>query len=97
MMKKPQNFQELHPQLMQQIGGWQKHEKPLERSALLAEKFLVCDGKGEVPGQIHSCLSTNLKDLRNKPKKSCRKSMPRTAAASRTRSRVSGSTLEFTL
>lgn len=46
----------------------QKHQKPLELSAILAENFLVCDGKGEVPGQIHSHLSTNFKDLRNRPK-----------------------------
>ena len=68
LTKKPQTFQEVHPQFLQQIGGWQKHEKPLELSALLAENFLVCDGKGEVPGQVHSYLSTNFKELRNKPK-----------------------------
>jgi hypothetical protein len=68
LTKKPQTFQELHPQFLQQIGGWQKHEKPLELSALLAENFLNCDGRGEVPSQIHSYLSTNFKELRNKPK-----------------------------
>ena len=68
LTKKPQTFQELHPQFMQQIGGWQKHEKPLELSAILAENFLVCYDRGEVPSQIHSYLSTNFKDLRNKPK-----------------------------
>ena len=30
LTKKPQTFQELHPQFLKEIGGWQKHEKPLE-------------------------------------------------------------------
>lgn len=68
LTRKPQTFQELHPQFLREIGGWEKHEKPLELSALLEENFLRCDGKGEVPSQIHSYLSTNFKDLRNKPK-----------------------------
>src|SRR5712691_8667859 len=51
-----------------EIGGWQKHEKPLELSELLEENFLRYDGRGEVPSQIHSYLSTNFKELRNLPK-----------------------------
>ncbi len=66
--KKPQTFQELHPQFLKEIGGWQKHEKPLELSELLEQNFLRYDGKGEVPSQIHSYLSTNFKELRNLPK-----------------------------
>jgi len=66
--RKPQTFQELHPRFLKEISGWEKHEKPLELSALLEENFLRYDGKGEVPSQIHSYLSTNFKDLRNKPK-----------------------------
>ena len=46
-------------------AGWQKHEKPLELAELLEQNFLRYDGKGEVPSQIHSYLSTNFKDLRN--------------------------------
>ncbi|MBT9173640.1 MAG: hypothetical protein DDT21_02041 [Syntrophomonadaceae bacterium] len=65
---KPQTFQELHPQFMKELAGWQKHEKPLELSELLEQNFLRYDGKGEVPNQIHSYLSTNFKDLRNLPK-----------------------------
>jgi DNA modification methylase len=65
VIKKPQTFQELHPQFLKEIGGWQKHEKPLELSELLAENFLRYDGQGEVPSQIHSYLSTNFKELRN--------------------------------
>jgi hypothetical protein len=65
LTKKPQTFQELHPQFLKEIGGWQKYEKPLELSELLRENFLPCDGKGDVPSQIHSYLSTNFKELRN--------------------------------
>lgn len=66
--RKPQTFQELHPQFIKKIGGWQKHEKPLELSALLEQNFLRYDGRGEVSSQIHSYLSTNFKELRNLPK-----------------------------
>ncbi len=68
LLKKPQTFQELHPQFLKEIGGWQKHEKPLELSELLEQSFLRYDGKAEVPNQIHSYLSTNFKELRNLPK-----------------------------
>jgi hypothetical protein len=68
LLKKPQTFQELHPQFLKEIGGWQKHEKPLELSQLLDDTFICYDGKGEVPSQIHSYLSTNFKELRNLPK-----------------------------
>jgi len=68
LIKKPQTFQELHPQFLKEIGGWQKYEKPLELSEILGENFLRYDGKGEVPSQIHSYLSTNFKELRNLPK-----------------------------
>jgi hypothetical protein len=37
----------------------------LELSDLLDQNFLGYDGRGEVPSQIHSCHSTNFKDLRN--------------------------------
>jgi len=68
LTKKPQTFQEIHPQFLKEIGGWQKHEKPLELSELLEQNFLRYDGKGEVPSQIHSYLSSNFKELRNLPK-----------------------------
>ncbi len=68
LIKKPQTFQELHPQFLREIGGWQKHEKPLELSELLEQSFLRYDGKGEAPSQIHSYLSSNFKELRSLPK-----------------------------
>ena len=65
LIKKPQTFQELHPQFLKEIGGWQKHEKPLELSELLEQNFFRYNGNGEVSSQIHSYLSTNFKELRN--------------------------------
>jgi hypothetical protein len=65
---KPLTFQDIHPLFIKELGGWQKHEKPLELSELLEQNFLRYDGKGEVPNQIHSYLSTNFKELRNLPK-----------------------------
>ena len=62
---KPQTFQDIHPLFIKELGGWQKHEKPLELSELLEQSFLRYDGKGEVPSQIHSYLSSNFKELRN--------------------------------
>ena len=68
LTKKPQTFQELHPQFLKEIGGWQKHETPLELSNLLEQNFLRYDGKGEVPSQVHGYLSSNFKELRSLPK-----------------------------
>jgi hypothetical protein len=65
---KPQTFQDLHPQFLKEIGGWSKNEKALELSTLLEQNFLRFDGRGEVPSQIHSYLSTNWPELRNRPK-----------------------------
>ena len=64
--KKPQTFQDIHPGYMKELGGWMKHERSLELSDLLAQNFLCYDGTGEIPSQIHSYLSTNFKDLRNR-------------------------------
>ena len=65
---KPQTFQDIHPHFIKEIGGWQKYEKTLELSELLGQNFFCYDGKGDVPSQIHSYLSTNFKELRNLPK-----------------------------
>ena len=62
---KPQTFQEVHPHFIRELRGWQKHERMPELSALLAQNFLRYDGVGDVPGQIHSYLSSNFKELRN--------------------------------
>jgi len=65
LVRKPQTFQELHPQFLKEIGGWQKHEKPLELSELLEQNFLRYDGKGSIPVQIVSWMkqSSQLREL----------------------------------
>ena len=63
LTRKPQTFQELHPQFLKEIGGWQKHEKPLELMELLEQNFLRYDGKGPIPAQIVSWMKQSA-DLR---------------------------------
>lgn len=65
LKEKPQTFQDINPQFMQELGGWSKNEEQLELSVLLDQNFLSYDGKGEVPSQIHGYLSTNWPKMRN--------------------------------
>jgi len=65
---KPHTYQEIHPKFINELSGWKKAEVQLELSTLLEQNFIKFDGKGQVPPQIHSYLSTNFKDLRNLPK-----------------------------
>ncbi|WP_440948117.1 DNA methyltransferase [Methanosarcina sp. T3] len=65
LKEKPQTFQDINPLFMKELGGWSKNEKSLELSTLLEQNFLSYDGKGPVPDQIHSYLSSNWKDMRN--------------------------------
>lgn len=66
LKEKPQTYQEIHPQFIQQTQrAWKKTETPLELSTLLEQNFLRYDGTGRVPEQIHAYLSHNWKDLRN--------------------------------
>lgn len=68
LKSKPQTAQDIHPEFMRQLSGYSKNEQMLELQALLEQNFIRYDGKGPVPEQIHSYLSTNWKDLRNLPK-----------------------------
>jgi hypothetical protein len=68
LKEKPQTFQDIHPQFIKAIGGWKKTEKSLELKELLEDNFYCFEGKGEVPSQIHSYLSTNWQEFRNLPK-----------------------------
>lgn len=65
LLQRPQTFQEVHPQFLKEISGWQKFEKSLELAELLNQNFLCYDGKSLVPEQIHAYLSSNWKDMRN--------------------------------
>ena len=67
LKEKPQSFPEIHTKFMKEISGWNKSESPIELSELLEQNFLHYDGKGAVPDQIHTYLSTNWKELRNLP------------------------------
>jgi 16S rRNA G966 N2-methylase RsmD len=68
LRERPQSFQDLQPQFMQETRGWAKHETPLDLRILLQQNFLCYDGQEEVPSQIHAYLSSNFKELRGKPK-----------------------------
>jgi hypothetical protein len=70
LSKKPQRASGLQPTFMRETNGWAKHEKPLELEELLAANFIQCDGRGPVPSQIHSYLSTNYRELRGLEKDS---------------------------
>ena len=48
---------------MKEIGGWQKHDKPLELLEILEQNFLCYDGKGSIPAQIVSWMKQS-SDLR---------------------------------
>ena len=66
LKNKPQTYQEIHPQFIQETQrAWNKFEKPIELRDLLEQNFLCYDGRGPVPSQIHAYLSSNFKDLRN--------------------------------
>jgi hypothetical protein len=67
LQDKPQTFQEIHPQFMREIAGWEKHERPVELRDILEQNFLLYGGQDEVPSQIHRYLSTNFHDLRKLP------------------------------
>ena len=70
LKRRPSTYQETHPEFITQLGaGWKKHEIKPELMALLENNFLKYEGRGEVPSQIHSYLSTNHKSLRGLDKR----------------------------
>jgi DNA modification methylase/DNA-directed RNA polymerase subunit RPC12/RpoP len=68
LKEKPQTFQDINPQFMQELGGWSKNEQQLDLRELLNQNFLKYDGDGDVPSQIHGYLSTNWPEMRNRQK-----------------------------
>ncbi len=69
LKQKPQSYQDIQPRFTERTRAeWMKHEQMLELTELLEHNFLLYDGKGPVPEQIHAYLSTNWKELRNLPK-----------------------------
>lgn len=65
LREKPQTFSDINPQFMKQLGGWSKNEAELDLRELLTQNFLVFDGSGPVPEQIHAYLSSNWREMRN--------------------------------
>lgn len=66
LKKRPSTYSEITPDYMPVVGAAKKKGEVIpELSRLLDENFIQYDGKGEVPSQIHSYLSTNHKDLRS--------------------------------
>jgi len=55
LLKKPQTFQEIHPQFLKEIGGWSKNEKPIELREILDENFLRYES-GHIPSSIVSWM-----------------------------------------
>lgn len=71
LKKRPSTYAEIHPEYIPVIGAAKKKGEIIpELSQLLEDNFIQYDGKGEVPSQIHSYLSTNHKDLRGLEKNS---------------------------
>ena len=66
LKQKPSTYQEVFPEFTKQLGiSWRKHEERPELADLLDQNFLIYDGSGPVPPQIHAYLSSNWKELRN--------------------------------
>lgn len=66
LKQRPSTYQELFPEFTKQLGiSWRKHEERPELTNLLDQNFLIYDGDGPVPPQVHSHLSSNWKELRN--------------------------------
>ena len=65
LTRKPQTFQQLHPQFIREIGGWQKFEQPLELSNLLKQSFLNYEPDHAIPPQIVGWMrqSTELRQI----------------------------------
>lgn len=65
LKRKPSTYSQVHPEYIPVVGAAKKKGEVIpELSRLLDDNFIQYDGKGDVPSQIHSMLSTNFKDLR---------------------------------
>ena len=66
LKKRPSTYSEIHPEYIPVVGAAKKKGEVIpELAQLLEDNFIQYDGKGDVPSQIHSLLSTNFKDLRS--------------------------------
>jgi 16S rRNA G966 N2-methylase RsmD len=56
LARKPQTFQDLQPQFMQQLQAWAKHERTIELKEILEQNFLCYHGAEPIPKQIVSWM-----------------------------------------
>ena len=87
--RRPRSFQDIHPDFIPELAGWQKHEHMLELSELLTQNFLRYDGTGPVP---HPAPHLSLHQLQGTPqppqgKTQPSKPKPKTAGMSPTQTR----------
>ncbi len=63
--RKPQTFQEIHPEFIKAIAGWERHEQPLELREMLAHNFLRYEGSGPIPEPIWAWMqkSATLREI----------------------------------
>ena len=65
LKRKPSTYSEIHPEYIPVVGAAKKKGEIIpELTQLLEDNFIQYDGKGEVPSQIHSLLSTNFREFR---------------------------------
>lgn len=66
LKRRPSIYSEIHPEYIPVVGAAKKKGEVIpELAQLLEDNFIQYDGKGDVPSQIHSLLSSNFKDLRS--------------------------------
>ncbi len=66
LKNRPSTYSEIQPEYFPVVGAAKKKGEVLpDLAQLLEDNFIQYDGKGDVPSQIHSLLSTNFKDLRS--------------------------------
>lgn len=65
LSEKPQTYQEIHPQFMNELSGWKKAEVQLELFKILEQNFIKYDGAESVPTQINNYLTKNWHELRD--------------------------------
>jgi len=81
LKRRPSTYSEIHPEYIPVVGAAKKKGEIIpELSNLLEDNFIQYDGKGDVPSQIHSLLSSNFRELR-----SLEKSDPRLIAKAKDR------------